>query len=224
MMISILKIIKTKNMRKLTVALVALISFACFNKGQAKDNEKVVKTYGANVLSFSPVTITDNGVAVGLTYEHCFGNKGNVSFVLPVYYSFNSLNAGVDYSYNYGGTNETRDPQHMLYIYPGIKFYPTGAFGKVRYAVGPSLVIGTGNHYENVEGVWNGYTSNYSELRNRFLLGIMIDNSLNINATEHLYLGVNVGLGITYVDQRDGVNRNTTSPLVKTGLLIGFRF
>ncbi len=211
-------------MRKLTVVFLALISFGAINKSQAKDNEKVVKTYGANVLNFSPVTITDNGVAIGLTYEHCFGHKGTASFVLPVYYSFNSLNAGVDYNYNYGGTNQTQDPQHMLYLYPGIKFYPTGAFGKVRYAVGPSLVIGAGNHYENVQKDVNGYTENVTELRNRFLLGIMIDNSLNINATEHLYLGVNFGLGITYVDQRDGMNRNTTSPLVKTGLMIGFRF
>ncbi len=211
-------------MRKLNILFLLLISLTVASNSQAKDNEKVVSTYGANLVNFSPITVTDNGVAVGLTYEHCFGKKATVSFVLPVYYSFNSFNASVDYGYSYNGSYETREPQHMLYLYPGIKFYPTGAYGKVRYAVGPSLVVGAGNHYESVGKIVNGYMQYNSELRDRFLLGIMINNSLNINATEHLYLGVDMGLGITYVDKRDGMSRNTTSPLIKTGLVIGVRF
>jgi hypothetical protein len=183
--------------------------------------------YGKNILSASPMSVTDRGVGFGLGYERSLDNKGIFSLNLPVIYAFN---VDDDQYYNYTPGVYDR-VEYMLYAYPGVKIYPTGAFGKVRYGVGPSLVIAAGQQYDD-RGYYN-YPNPYDpndpwqtwgpRYGSRFMLGTMINNSLNINPTSHLYLGLELGLGVTYLNTFEGRNFGT-DPLVQLSFRIGYRF
>jgi len=175
--------------------------------------------YGKNILSVAPMAITDQGVGFGLGYERSLDSRGVFSISLPFTYSFRVQDD------SYYGTGYYNRTEYMLYAYPGIKVYPTGAFGKVRYGVGPSLVIGTGEQYD--DRVYSyPYPGPYypgPSYASRFVLGTMIHNSLNINPTNHLYLGLELGLGITYMNRLNNHNI-ATDPLVQTSFRIGYRF
>ncbi len=167
--------------------------------------------YGRSLIAATPFGATDRGVSFGLSFEQSLDKKGIISVVIPYMYSFSVNN---QYDYSTGSYND--QTQYMHYFYPGIKIYPTGAFGIVRYGVGPNLVIGTGMQYED------RYSSNY-RLVSRTNFGLMVTNSLNINPSKHLYVGLELGLGITYIDKLDG-HSNGTQPLVQTGFKMGYRF
>ncbi len=181
------------------------------------------REFGKNVLAVAPVAITDQGVGFGLSYERSLDDRGMFSFYLPVAYSFQVQE---DYYWAPGTYNQT---EYMMYAYPGVKIYPTGAFGKVRYGIGPSLVVGVGQQYDNnyysgdpyIYPPQPGYGQpNYAS---RFVLGAIINNSLNINPTERLYLGIELGLGVTYMNKWDSWN-GRTQPLAQAAFRIGYRF
>jgi hypothetical protein len=188
------------------------------------ENTPMPRKYGRNVLAFSPIQFSENGVAgLGVSYEHVIDAAGILSFYVPV-----SAVLSIDNSFNtdyYGNTVEYRsDP--MFYLMPGVKIYPTGCFGKARYAIGPSLVVAAGQKTEynyDYPYTYPGPTNYYGVTRDRFLLGMMVNQSVNINPTPHLYIGAELGLGFTYLHLEDGVNRGTV-PLFQFGFKVGYRF
>ena len=169
-------------------------------------------------IALSPFQYSENGVGVGLSYERALDPDGIISVYVPVIATWN-LNKNNDYYYN--TDNRTNS---MYYIMPGVKFYPTG-MGRVKYAVGPSAVIGIGQrvNYDNNYPYGGGYYYNYGQLENRFLCGMMINNSLNVNATPHLYIGAEMGFGFTYFDRINNVNHGMTF-LTQGSFKIGYTF
>lgn len=166
--------------------------------------------YGKNVFAAAPLQFSENGIGFGLTYERTLDRNGIISFYLPAYLTFNPNN---DNGYNNSSSNS------MFYVAPGVKVYPTGCYGKIRYAIGPSLVIGTGT---TSDYYYNGYYAYYRH-QNHFVLGMLVNNSMNINPTPHLYLGLELGIGATYLNEVGGYNQDVAF-LMQTAFRIGYRF
>ncbi len=164
-----------------------------------------------NVLAFAPIQLTENGIAgVSLSYEHAIDKNGILSFYLPLILEFNT---------NTPGNTNNSDP--MLYFMPGIKIYPTGSFGMAKYAIGPSVVIANG------EKTGAGYDASGNPIsymaKSHFLLGMMLNQSVNINPTPHFYLGSEFGFGYTYIDKVGGVKQGVNG-LVQFSIKIGYRY
>ncbi len=181
------------------------------------NNERLKDKYGINVLSFAPVQFTEAGVAgFSIGYERVLDKNGIISVNIPATAVFN-FKSTTDY---YGTTYNSND--YMYYLTPGVKIYPTGAYGIYKYAVGPSLVVGNGMKTQDTYYTYGtGPIAPVSQ--SHFLFGMMINQSVNINPTPHLYLGSEFGFGFTYINQLAGVNQGT-SGLVQFSFKIGYRF
>lgn len=176
---------------------------------------------GSRVLAAAPIQFTENGVGFSVGYEKALDRAGIIAFTLPVIATFNLNNQSEDVA------NKHQDA--MFYFAPGLKFYPTGGYGRTKYAVGPSLVIGagektTGGEYSYYSG-YGGYHTGFTpyETSSKFILGILVNNSLNINPAPHLYLGMDFGFGFTYINQVGGVNQGITG-MVQGGFKMGYRY
>ena len=213
------------NMKKIVLALLpALLIGTAYaqDKAENEDNAKKACTLTDKIWYISPIKFTENGVGFELGYEHGIDAGGIVAYNLPVVATFNMAKNDLD-------NGNKQDP--MYYVMPGIKFYPASSHGKVRYAIGPSIVAGFGSRTENdrVEVYPNvyppyyypTYTDNYVT-KNKFVLGVMINNSLNINPSPHFTLGLDLGLGFSYINQLDGTNKGMTT-LVQGGFKMGYR-
>jgi hypothetical protein len=168
---------------------------------------------GDNIIAIAPIQFTENGVGLSFSYEKGIDKGGIVSYYLPVIATFN-LNNNVDHG-------DHQDA--MFYFSPGIKFYPTSSHGSVKYAIGPSLVIGagektTGGYYYNGGNPYYEYNT-----QSKFILGVIVNNSLNINPTPHFYLGIDFGFGFTYIN-RVGGNNDGLNGIVQSGFKIGYKF
>jgi len=134
--------------------------------------------------------------------------------------TFNVANTNRIYDYN-TGTYNTGKTDPMLYTMPGVKFYPTGSYGRLKYATGASVVVGTGKQ-SSYQVDLNGL--NTTELvQHHFLVGVMWQNSLNINVDSKMYLGAELGLGGTMINNAAG-NDESSEFLVQGGLKVGYRF
>ncbi len=177
--------------------------------------------YKPNIISIAPLQISENGVGFGLSYERMLDKSGIVSVYIPTYLTFNTNTN--NYNYNTGNYNTTNnDP--TFYAAPGIKIYPTGSQGKVKYSVGPSLVVASGTEtYGDNSYINNNNNFYYGEQLSHFMMGVMVVNSLNVNPTPRLYMGLELGLGMTYVNRVEGTTQETTG-LVEFSFRMGYRF
>lgn len=173
-------------------------------------------------IALSPFQYTENGVGVGLSYERALDRDGYISAYVPFIATFN-MQENSDRMYYYNNQRENRN-NIMFYAMPGIKFYPTG-MGKVKYAVGPSAVIGVGQKTmdDYYYDPYFGYGQSRYGTYDRVLFGMMINNSLNIYATKHVYIGAEMGFGFTYMDIINNVNRGVTF-LTQGSFKIGYTF
>lgn len=168
-----------------------------------------------SILSVAPIQFTENGVGLSFSYEKWIDNAGIISYNLPVIATFN-LNSS---------TNLGDHQDAMFYIAPGLKFYPTSSHGTLKYAIGPSLVIGAGEKTKDY-GYYDNTTYQHVydyKTQSKFMLGVMVSNSLNINPTAHFYLGLDFGFGFTYINRVGGSNDGLTG-IVQSGFKIGYRF
>lgn len=188
---------------------------------KSKPQKKI--NYGNNIIAISPIQLNE-GVGFGVSYERVIGKKGIVSFYLPATMSF--VNADAMASTSSATPVYSNKMYTTYYIMPGVKFYPTGNRGVVRYAVGPSVALVTGkrdvntlkyDNYGNVIGQYMGPVD-------RLTIGMMVNNSLNICPTAHLYLGLEMGLGASYIDQEGGKNTGNQNALFQFGFKMGYRF
>ncbi len=175
---------------------------------------------GNKVWYVSPIKFTENGVGLELGYEHGIDKAGIVAYNLPLVATFNLAHDDL----NMGNKQDA-----MVYFMPGIKFYPTSAYGKVKYAIGPSLVVGAGQQTDRIDYYYDPYGNIYPYngnhtyiTRDKFLLGVLINNSLNINPSAHFTLGLDFGFGFTYINTLDGVTQNMRG-LVQGGFKMGYR-
>ena len=205
----------------------AIVPMALSLSGYAQMQQTTSDNYSASprlkmgnqILAISPMQFTENGVGFSFSYEKGIDKDGIIAYNLPIISTFNLSNNADN-----GGHQDA-----MFYLSPGIKFYPTGSYGKVKYAIGPSLVLGAGEkttgytdqHYDTTTRSYT-YTTT-STTRSKFLLGIMVDNSINLNPTPHFYLGLNFGFGFTYINTLNGANQGVNG-IVQGGFKIGYRF
>lgn len=182
-------------------------SSLCF----AQDTDKKPEPeYGKTVIAIAPISFSEISKGVGLSYERALDKDGIISLWIPVMFGFRTYSDNLTYTSNsavYGN----------FYAMPGIKIYPTGSFAKCKYSIGPNLVLATGDRptdYNILIG--GGPTENFLKL------GFMVNNSLNLNPMRHLYLGLDFGFGITYINQQGGVDKGT-SGLVHFAFRIGYR-
>jgi len=195
-------------------------------RGAARNGQE----YGRNIISISPIHMTNtSAVGFGLSYERMLDKNSIVSLYIPVVYSFK--NNGNSY-YNPSSGLYDKDKTRMIWFYPGAKIYPTGSDGIVRYGVGPTLAFGSGKR-ELTRDEWNPasqayVTRHYDE--NVTVMGFLVSNSLNIQPSPKLHLGLELGLGIPYyVSDKEnnytfGYNSYDDEPLVQFNFSIGYRF
>jgi hypothetical protein len=172
-----------------------------------------------NVLSIAPFAFTENGLGLECSYER-IGDRGIISFCLPLLATFNIANTNRIYNYNTGYYN-TGNADAMFYLMPGIKIYPRGSHKKLTYATGADAVIASGqksSYYVNMGGL------NIAELvQSHFLYGAVWQNSLNINYTSRLYMGIETGIGSSIINKIGGVVQNNEL-LINGALKVGYRF
>ena len=189
--------------------------------------------YGGNIISAALINLSEMGYGVGLAYERSLDRKGMISFYLPVNVCLGGLGGN---NYDMYGTGSYNTRSRTIYqLMPGVKFYPTGNQGKVRYAVGPQLVYETGT-IEREQWIYDPLSSSsvggYYQRGNVDMskLGVMINNSVNMYPTQHLYLGLDLGLGLPYSHKEENlgtnvmVERGSDAPLVQFNFRFGFRF
>ena len=186
--------------------LFSTLAILAFGTAQAQDKPMPEPM---NILSLSPLQISDRGLGVALSYERYLDRKkGLVSFYMPVSIAFEgSGNA----EYN------------AYYFMPGIKIYPTGNKGVVKYAVGPNITV-LSDRLNTSEYIYDPATgtSHYQYgTADRLALGMIINNSLNINPSDHLHMALEFGIGFSYYSsyKNDG-----TLPFTQLGFQIGYRF
>lgn len=177
------------------------------------------KHYGNNIIALSPMQVMDKGVGMMLSYERVLDKKRNfLSFYMPVAVAFTDFD------------NNTPNNNHNMayYFMPGIKFYPTGGKGLIRYGIGANLTYLTGRE-ERYDIIYTG-TGSYGvwSTNDYYKFGMMISNSLNINPNEHLHLGLELSFGVSYIDdQNNGFDPGGDDGpfnLAQFGFQIGYRF
>lgn len=187
--------------------------------------ERVDVNYGTNILRLSPITAMDLGVGFGLSYEKIFGKDQMVGLILPVYMLLNDQN-----SYDpFNGTDDAVNNHTYFYFNPGLKIYPFGQ-RKVTYAVGPSLLFGTGGgtewRFNNMLGI--NEQTDVTKLR----MGMLVNNYVNFQITKGFNLGLELGLGALYIDRETIDRPNVASQTYNNGinvtgafsLTLGYRF
>jgi len=162
-----------------------------------------------NIFSVSPFEFTESGVGLAVGYEKVLDKEGVISYSLPVVLTFNPSDANKP--------SDKSDP--MVYFMPGLKFYPTSYFGTVKYAIGPSLDLGYGQKTQYDYSLPAPYYSTNDHL----VLGMMLNNYLNINPTDNFYIGIDFGLGFTYVNNVGGASKGIEA-LVQGGFKMGVRY
>lgn len=185
---------------------------------------KMNPAYGRNILAVAPIQMSLTSVAgVGVHYERVIDKGGIVSLYVPVAFSFYQDEAST-FSPTFPNT-QLEANRVYAYAYPGIKFYPGGSGRRLSYSVGPSVGLGFGTVYKEstiyVPG--GGYTRRVSE-EGSFQAGFIINNGLNIQATPHLYVGTEFGVGITYYDNRTEDFVVGDGAMLQFNFKIGYRF
>ncbi len=181
------------------------------------NDEPLKGKYKPNILAFAPIQMSENGVAgFGISYEHVLDENGIVAFYIPAMGVFN-LNSSTDPN----SGNVTNNSDAMFYVMPGIKLYPTGGYGLTKYAIGPSLVIAQG---QKTNYTYDPVTyRDIASTQDHFIFGMMVNQSININPTPHLYIGAEFGLGYSYVNTLAGVETGTNT-LVQFSFKLGYRY
>jgi hypothetical protein len=195
---------------------------------------KVVKNkYGNNILSVTPAAYTVsvdgsiNDVGLGLCYERLLDKRGHIGFNLPVMINFASTHDFNNYYYNGYNNNNVNytDHYHSFFFEPGIKFYPAGSNTRVRYSIGASLFCAFGTE---PMGVFDFNTASPTSTYHYSMTGLMLSNSINITATRHLCMAIDLATGVPISDNRhnnyDQTIGGLAAPFLQFGFKIGYRY
>lgn len=159
---------------------------------------------GGHIISCAPIEVCGNGYGSGLSWEHFLGHEDWLSFIVPI-----TVTVNPEQGNNVG---------HMFYVNPGLKLYTNmRSYRRAKVSIGPSLFMGAGR------GRQNDYSFPFYGEQSRFMYGAMLNLGLNWFPTNHIYLGVDYGLGITSVNKYDGVNTGI-SFLNRVSFKIGYMF
>lgn len=202
-------------MMKKTLLLIA----ACIAGSAAMaQSKKAGMTYGNNIVRLYPINVFEfGGVGLGLGYERILTDDGKLGVKLPFHLG---LRSQWD---NFSGPNGSNTTNYALMFNPGIKFYPSGQ-RKVTYGLGFSIFGITASN-DRYEGNWNG-TSRFVSGSSAHL-GMMVDNSLQFNLSPKFNIGMEVGLGPSYLNRYTEGALSWSDPLRFMGSFnfhMGYRF
>lgn len=174
---------------------------------------------GKNIVSFSPITIGDEGVGVGIAYERALDAGRLLSLYLPFGISYASPDNSSAFSSNVLARSRT-----VYQFAPGLRIYPTGNRGKARYAVGPQLCWDAGEKWtatprETTTGTRYYLLEHHSVQK----LGIMVNNSLNLYPSPNVYMGFDVGMGASFSHRLSGKEAGVKH-LYQCAFRVGYRF
>jgi hypothetical protein len=149
---------------------------------------------GKNKIDFSPFKALDSGPGFGISYERILDKRGYFGLLLP-------FTVTIPDSYYIPSIGEDADDQ-MYYFAPSLKVYPFGQ-KRVTYAVGPTLFTGLGTkwQYTSRYDPATGVTTSAEEERQRFRMGLIVNNYVNFQITPHFQIGLNAGVGPRYIDR-----------------------
>lgn len=173
------------------------------------------RNFPKNNIKFYPLSaFAYGGVGLGVGYERLMDNEGKFGLNLPVYIGLTNDNSGtMDV-----GTNTT------FMFSPGIKFYPGGQ-RRVTYGIGASLFGSWGRSNEYL------YFSNGSRMlinEDAIRAGMLVNNSIQFNIGQKFNIGLDLGLGPSYVNQlsrSDGYKYSEGIQFMANfGFHLGFRF
>ncbi|WP_118973566.1 hypothetical protein [Taibaiella koreensis] len=179
--------------------------------------------YGTNILRVAPLTVMDVGVGFGISYEKILDKNQMIGLILPVHFLISDND-----DFFSGNNNSLSNTQTYFYFTPGLKVYPFGQ-RRVTYAVGPSLMLGYGGGKDYQYDYLTGLTTD-ADIR-KFRLGMLVNNYVNFQLGPTFNLGLELGIGVRYLDQervefRD-YTRTENKDLDATGqfsLTLGYRF
>jgi len=183
--------------------------------------DKTVGVNGqSNIISVMPIVFTENGLGFGGSYERFVSKKEVISFYMPVTATFDVANSNRIYNYNTGNYS-TGKADAMYYAMPGIKCYPGGCRRKINYAVGLSLEVGTGQKSSDLTDL---HGLNVTEnVQSHFIAGGLLQNSVNMNAGKNLYIGIELGLGSSLINNVGNVTQGNEF-LIQGSFKAGYRF
>jgi len=142
---------------------------------------------------------------------------------------FSSTKDFNNYAYNYYNNNGTTytGNYHSFFFMPGLKFYPAGSNTNVRYSLGAALFAAFGSE---PMGVFDANSNAPSSVYHYFMTGLMFSNSINISATPHLYMALDLGTGVPFSDNRHSTNYQSAfldgllGPFIQFGFKVGYRY
>lgn len=168
-------------------------------RGRERDRERNApivqdEELGRNRIDLSPFKALDSGPGFGISYERILDKRGNFGLLLP-------FTVTIPDSYYIPSISDNADDQ-MYYFSPSLKVYPFGQ-KRVTYAVGPTLFAGIGRKWNttNTYDPKTGVTTTHDEQRDRFRMGLIVNNYVNFQITPHFQIGLNAGLGPRYIDR-----------------------
>ncbi len=177
--------------------------------------------FGKNKIDISPFKALDSGPGFGISYERILDKRGYFGLLLP-------FTVTIPDSYYVPTISDNADDQ-MYYFSPSLKVYPFGQ-KRVTYAVGPTLFAGIGkrwNNYTDYDPSTGVHTSR-EEQRDRFRMGLLVNNYVNFQITQHFQIGLNAGLGPRYIDHesfQSSKYRNRGMDITgEFNFSLGFRF
>ncbi|NDC40336.1 MAG: hypothetical protein EBZ77_02135 [Chitinophagia bacterium] len=177
----------------------------------------------SNLLSISPIAFSEDGAGLGVSYEKGLGKDGYIAYCLPFSVSI-SHPEKASYPANYNGNTAGRNNDYMFYFTPGIKVYPSGYKGWLKYSIGPSLVLGAGRKTQTDDR----YTyvlpdPLYYKVSTKFLVGILLNNSVTYNLSTHYSIGADLAFGLSYLDLLDSKGQGMNG-VVQGGVRFGIRY
>lgn len=178
--------------------------------------------YGQNLINISPFKALDSGPGIGISYERVLDKRGYFGLLLPF-----TMTIPDTYHFTFDSSDGNRS--EMYYFSPSLKIYPFGQ-KRVTYSLGPTIFAGVGKRwyrnttYDPTTGV---YISN-DEKRDRFRMGMIVNNYVNFQIMSRFQIGLNAGLGPRYIDRETFRSQTTrTRGFEITGEFnfnLGFRF
>lgn len=187
--------------------------------------------YGMNIISLSPVCINEEGLGIGIAYERMLDEKGMFTLFLPMSFHFGGFQKSYSDMQPISSLDIYGKDIRIMNLNAGVKFYPSGSREKVKYALGVLLNYQNGYRMDGGPGSVSPFVSSIPPSDKVAIqrAGVLINNSLNLSLTKHCYMALDLGYGITYLNQEELPQSTTLTnigadAITQFNFRIGYRF
>jgi hypothetical protein len=191
--------------------------------------------YGKNIFCFTPLSVYDKGTGIGISYERFLDKKKYVSFYLPIHYIFLKSGASI------GSSSSSGSSASSPYNYDfrpsigtaqlGLKVYPFTGNNIFALSVGPMIHLAYGtNYYLTKYTNSTSYPYTYTQelvSEEKFVMGFMLHNGLQLTVAKMLYIGGELNLGICYSENFRSFKNTDDKPsnfIAQFNIKCGIRF